>query len=149
MGKEAQAEATALRQKQNSEYMAETTEMKQALAALEKAILVLKEGTKLGSSFLQQGAPAVKNVINTLPSTVNLKPDQMALLGEFAAGKDVSKYAPQSWTVQGILRDMYETFAKDLETATLGEATANRNYELFMHEKWVQLQRLEATKAKK
>jgi len=148
LNKEAQAAATALREKENGAYMAETTEMKQALAALEKAVLVLKEGTKMGS-FLQQGAPAVKNVINALPASANLKPDQMALLGEFAKTGSAGKYAPQSWTVQGILRDMYETFAKDLETATLDEATANRNYELFMHEKWDQLNKLEATKAKK
>merc|ERR1711920_971168 len=136
MGKEAQAEATALRQKQNSEYMAATTEMKQALAALEKAILVLKEGTKMSSAFLQQGAgaAAMRTVINALPSSINLKPDQLSLLNEFAQSGGAAKYAPQSWTVQGILRDMYETFAKDLESATLDEATRNRNYEQFMHE---------------
>merc|ERR1712228_103038 len=123
-------------QKQNSEYMAATTEMKEAIAALEKAILVLKEGTKMGSAFLQQGAgaAAMRTVINALPSSINLKPDQLSLLNEFAQSHGAAKYAPQSWTVQGILRDMYETFAKDLEGATLDEATANRNYELFMHE---------------
>merc|ERR1711972_379017 len=92
--KEAQAEATALRQKQNSEYMAATTEMKQALAAVEKAILVLKEGTKLGSAFLQQGAgaAAMRTVINALPSSINLKPDQLSLLNEFAQSGGAAKY---------------------------------------------------------
>merc|ERR1740121_3335625 len=106
---------------------------------------------KMGSAFLQQGAgaAAMRTVINALPSSINLKPDQLSLLNEFAQSGGAAKYAPQSWTVQGILRDMYETFAKDLEGATLDEATQNRNYEEFMHEKYKQIKADEAEKAKK
>merc|ERR1719464_1511466 len=43
-----------------------------------------------------------------------------------------ASYSPQSWTVQGILRDMYDTFASNLEEATLTEATQNRQYEDLM-----------------
>jgi len=38
-------------------------------------------------------------------------------------------YAPQSATVQGILTDMYATFAADLESATETEATQNEIFE--------------------
>merc|ERR1719160_509138 len=40
-----QALATALRQKENAAFMAESTEMKQALAALQEAVTVLLKGT--------------------------------------------------------------------------------------------------------
>merc|ERR1719330_891975 len=60
-----------------------------------------------------------------------------------------ASYAPQSWTVQGILRDMYDTFATNLEDATLTEATQNRQFEDLIAEKVKQLKKLQATKSKK
>jgi hypothetical protein len=77
--------------------------MKQALAALEKAIKVLVEGSK---SFLQESSKTheiVQGALNALPSKLSLKSDQMSVLMEFAKTGSDSKYAPQSWTVQGIL----------------------------------------------
>merc|ERR1719356_1714263 len=56
------------------------------------------------------------------------------------------KYAPQSLTIQGILKDMYDTFGTDLEAATSKEATANRDYELYIKEKQEELAALEAAK---
>merc|ERR1719356_153041 len=56
------------------------------------------------------------------------------------------KYAPQSLTIQGILKDLYDTFSTDLEAATSKEATANRDYELFIKEKQEELAALEAAK---
>jgi len=167
--KEAQAEATSIRQKENAAYTAETAEMKQALAALQKAIIVLRDATApssssssssdgtssdgTSSSLLQEQAArssaAVRHVIEVLPSVGGLKTDQVSLLGEFAAGGAGSKFAPQSWTVQGILKDMYDTFSSDLESTTEAEATANRNYEDFIHKKMEELAQLEATKAEK
>merc|ERR1719330_1568033 len=60
-----------------------------------------------------------------------------------------ASYAPQSWTVQGILRDMYDTFATNLESATQTEATQNRQFEDLIAEKVKQLKKLQATKAQK
>merc|ERR1719281_834189 len=63
-----QADATALRQKENAAYMAETTEMKQALAALQDAVTVLLKGT-LG--LLQEGTASramLKRVLEVLPA---------------------------------------------------------------------------------
>merc|ERR1711953_1268722 len=88
--KEAQAQATALREKENAEWKAETDETKEALTALEQAIVVLKEATG-GSALLQektQARAAVKRVIDMLPTSVALKPEQAALLSEFTASKD-------------------------------------------------------------
>jgi len=155
--KKAQAEATALRQKENAAFMAEADETKQALAALEKAITVLVEGSK-PSALLQQRSSAettaeatmaVKKVVAAMPVSKALNSKQLALLDEFLGAGDGAKYTPQSWTVQGMLKDMYETFATDLMTAHEAEATANTNYESFMATKAAELKLLEKTKAKK
>merc|ERR1719242_1796102 len=78
-----------------------------------------------------------------------LKPEQEALLSEFTQSKENSKYTPQSLTIQGMLRDMYENFARSVQEATNTEATQNRNYEEFMEEKAKELADLEADKADK
>mmetsp|Transcript_73283 Transcript_73283/g.203237 ORF Transcript_73283/g.203237 Transcript_73283/m.203237 type:complete len:750 (+) Transcript_73283:65-2314(+) len=155
-----QAEATSLRRKENEAYMAETTEVKQALAALHSAIQVLVAGAKPGAALLQQRqgdsamavsharSSAVRAVMQVLPTGFARAPTSkhLALLAKFAEGE---RYAPQSWTVQGILKDMYETFAADLESATSAEATANRNFESFIATKTETLQTLKASKATK
>jgi len=149
--KEAQAEATALREKENAAWKAETDETKEALTALEQATIVLKEATG-GAALLQertQARAAVRRVIDMLPTTVALKPEQTALLSAFTTFKDNSKYTPQSLTIQGMLADMYENFARDVQEATNTEATKNRNYEEFMEEKAKELAALEAEKADK
>merc|ERR1719313_2356436 len=84
-----------------------------------------------------------------MPGTGGMMAEKIALLGEFAEGSSKGKYAPQSATIQGILKDMYETFATDLESATNTEATRNREYETFIAIKAEELAELEATKAKK
>merc|ERR1719395_123233 len=63
--------------------------------------------------------------------------------------KGGASYAPQSATVQGILKDMYETFSADLESATNDEATKNRLFEDFIATKQQELIELKETLAKK
>jgi len=70
-----------------------------------------------------------------------------SLLMEFSHGG--SRYAPQSATIQGILKDMYETFVTDLESATMTEATQNREFETFISIKAEELAELEEVKATK
>jgi hypothetical protein len=89
----------------------------------------------------------VKSVVEKLPTSVTLEPKQLSLLAEFATGG--SAYAPQSMTVQGILRDMYDTFSNDLESATVTEATSNRDFENFIATKMKELLQDKATKVKK
>merc|ERR1712048_1102875 len=126
-----------LRQKENEEFAAETAELKQAIAALQKAVQVLSAGTAsaASASFVQQKANsihAVQAVLQNLPTRSRApKSEHLALLAKYSE-QNGGRYAPQSLTVQGILRDMYETFTSDLETATNEEATANRQFEDFM-----------------
>jgi septal ring factor EnvC (AmiA/AmiB activator) len=130
-----QESLTAVRQKQNGAWAAESDEVKQALAALQKAIKVLASATTLnqeGSALIQstqmmQSKSAVNNVLAKLPSTVGLPPARMALLSEFVSS--AAGYAPQSATIQGMLGDMYLTFAANLESDTSEEAGRNHDYE--------------------
>lgn len=143
---EEQAAATSLRQKENEEFTAETTELKQAIAALQRATQVIVAGASQ-DSFLQS-ASAVRDLLQKLPTHGTVpKAEHVSLLSELAKGK--SKYAPQSATVQGILKDMYETFTNDLETSTDTEATANRDFESFIATKTVELNEMKALKEKK
>mmetsp|Transcript_40733 Transcript_40733/g.93729 ORF Transcript_40733/g.93729 Transcript_40733/m.93729 type:complete len:684 (-) Transcript_40733:72-2123(-) len=126
---EAQAEATSLRQKENEAFQVESTETKQALAALEKAIAVLVKGStpEKSAALLQQPYSAMKDSVLAAFGS-SLAPESHAiLLQALASAKD--KYAPQSMTVQGLLSDMYSTFSKDLEKATKLEVSRNKAFE--------------------
>merc|ERR1719162_864387 len=86
-----QERATVLRSKENKAYMEESVEIKQSIAALETAIKALVAGTQQGgASFLQAqatGTSAVRDALQSLPEDrVQLKPEQMSLLSEFAKG---------------------------------------------------------------
>merc|ERR1719327_2149636 len=70
---------------------------------------------------------AIKTVMETVPSKVDMPRERMALLSEFVAAE--AGYAPQSATIQGMLGDMYLTFSSNLESSTLDEATQNADYE--------------------
>jgi len=143
LNKEAQEQATTIRQKENAAFVADTTELKEAISAMEKAVTVLVEGS---SSLLQAEAKAkIKAVVAAIPSSKSLKAEQLTLLSEYMR----SGYAPQSMTVQGILKDMYETFTADLESATQAEATANTNFEAFIATKTEELHSMEKSKAEK
>merc|ERR1712050_638990 len=98
-----QEELTAVRQKQNAAWMAESAETKQALAALQEAITVLVKGTIKGTELLQgtqqmRSKQAIKSVVDALPSKSSLPPARMALLSNFMSSK--AGYAPQSATIQ-------------------------------------------------
>jgi len=134
-----QASLTAVREKQNTAWSEESAEVKQALAALQSAITVLatataptKDTRDSHDAFIQQNQQmqsrfAVKAVLDTLPSKIGLPPSRMALLSEFTAAK--TGFAPQSATIQGMLGDMYLTFANNLESATQDEANQNADFE--------------------
>jgi len=139
---EEQQAATNLRQKQNEEFTAETTELKQAIAALQRATQVIVAGAS--QELIQKTS---RTVLAAMPTRGNgAKAEHLTMLTQLSKGK---RYAPQSDTVQGILKDMYETFTNDLETDTNSEATSNRDFENFIATKTKELNELKATKEKK
>jgi predicted RNase H-like nuclease (RuvC/YqgF family) len=130
-----QAEATSMREKRNAEYMAASSETKQALAALTSAIKVLVKGTGLlqtDTDLATQSTMAVASVLDALPSNAQIKRDDVSFLGDFVSNGAGDNYAPQSATIQGILTDMYTTFANNLEEATSTEANQNMHFEKIL-----------------
>merc|ERR1719271_2256804 len=149
---EEQEHLTAVREKQNTAWMEESAEVKQALAALQDAISVLSKATTKGAAMIQTTQQmmqknAVKAVVDALPSKVEMPQEHMALLSEFISAK--AGYAPQSATIQGMLGDMYTTFSANLESDTLDEANKNANYEKVYASLEEENNTLKATREKK
>ena len=155
----AQAKATAIREKENADYQANKAEMENTIGALEKAVTVLSgAGTK--GELLQKKDMAllevglgVRNAVQALPDNAKLSEHQLSLLSSFmkdpqdyyedkAAAK--SSYSPASTTIMGILKDMYDTFTANLETETQTEATNQKNFEAVMAVKAEELASLQA-----
>jgi len=141
-----QADETELRQRENAAYVAGANEMKDAIAALQKAVQVLVTGTSLlqresSVAPLAEASTAVRKVLQSLPTRGIVKQENLTLLAAFASSSDGAKqrYAPQSLTIQGILKDMYATFTSDLKSSTTEEAKANRDFEHFIATKMEEL----------
>merc|ERR1719253_2021147 len=157
---------TSIREKENSDYQQEKSEMETALSSLHSAIEVLNgagtggdDGTREGSrdaSMLQKlgVVSKVRTAILASPQMLELSDKKSALLKTFledpssflqGAGDDVdyydkkaqakSSYSPASATVTGILKDMYETFASNLEKANTEESSLQKAFEDLMAEK--------------
>merc|ERR1719316_2001716 len=71
------------------------------------------------------------------------------MLSEFAKNGASVGYAPQSASIQGILKDMYDTFSTNLEDDTQTEASKNRVFEDFIAEKQTEQLNMKKVKAKK
>merc|ERR1719305_1117718 len=133
--------------------MEESTEVKQALAALQDAISVLsKATTPKGAAMIQStqqmmSKNAVKSVLDTLPAKISMPPARMALLSEFVSAK--AGYAPQSATIQGMLGDMYLTFSNNLESSTLDEANQNADFEKMYASLEKENNKFKSTRARK
>jgi chromosome segregation ATPase len=145
---ESQKSATAVRTKENAAWMQESEELTEAINALERAIKVLSgAGTKTGllqgesvARFRQKALASVRSVMAAFPMNAKLSPKQLSAIESFAkefegqpegieAATADASYSPASATVQGILKDMYDTFTADLESQTTTEATKQRDYE--------------------
>jgi len=160
----AQAEATSIRTKENSDFQQEKAEISQTLNALERAIKVLAgagtgaktqgrerdfrketDGTGLGLVQAKAMTAQDRNVISAALSLADVKHENASLISSFLK----TGYAPQSATVQGILKDMYTTFSDNLETGTHGEMESQGNFENLMAKKLQELGILQKTLALK
>merc|ERR1712072_1339093 len=91
-----------------------------------------------------------------IPLNANMEPEKLAAIQTFAqslqeptAADASASYAPQSATVQGILKDMYDTFTADIEKLTQTEATAQRDFEDLIAELVKELNTMKEIVAKK
>jgi len=145
----AQDEATAIRTKDNTRFLAEKTEMETTLSALERGINVLSgAGTKTAllqteqMSELSSIADGVHKITSKMPNIDKLlTPKQLKLIAQFARdpsefydqkAEKAASYNPASATIQGILKDMYDTFSMNLEKSTETDAIAFKNFESLM-----------------
>merc|ERR1719421_1198044 len=140
----------------------------ETLTALQGAITVLTgAGTKTG---LLQSQPHISReaallqlhrvaaVIKAKPIDRLLTPKQLKLIRTFAKdpaefydqkAQKAASYNPASNTIMGILKDMYDTFSKNLEESTETEAVAYKNYESLIGVKTNEMKTLATQKAKK
>merc|ERR1719311_220743 len=144
--------------------------MEQTLNALERGIKVLMgAGTGGDESFLQgpknqmellRVGQLVHTAMTQLPANHQLSPKAMSALMTFTRdpaaaeyldqkAKKSASFSPQSATIQGILKDMYDTFSMNLEKATETEATQQKNYETLMATKSKEMQTLTETRVAK
>merc|ERR1719310_2145710 len=88
--KQEQADATKVRENENAAYQEETTEMKQAIAALQRATQVLVAGAtqpallQSNAELLVKAGASVSQFLQVMPENVMLKAEHVALLQHFA-----------------------------------------------------------------
>jgi len=156
---DASRQATIIRQKENTDFNAKKSEMESTIGSLEKGIMVLSgAGTHTASLLAQKGlmtqmSANIKKAVRALPADADFSPDNVDLItkflqdpGEFYDQKaeKAASYSPASTTIMGILKDMYDTFVKNLESETTTESTAQMNFEDLMATKTKELATLNA-----
>jgi len=155
----AQSKSTTIRTKENKDYTKETDDVKEAMASLDKAITTLVAGTsdtellQVGVGMQLQAIQGVKTSLEALPdaAAARITPKKMSMLRQYATelSQGKLKYTPASAEIQGILGDMYETFATDLETETQDEGMKNRDFEDFIAAKQKEYLEMDTVIAKK
>merc|ERR1719482_2102227 len=129
----AMEKATALREKENKEFAAESTEDSSNIDALGKAIAAIEKG--MAGSFLQTPAASrLKRVVQDGASsaTASLSEYDRGLLASFLSEQGRVGYAPASGEIVGMLKQMKDTMEKDLADAKAAEAEALATYEELM-----------------
>jgi hypothetical protein len=162
----AQAEATAIRNKENESYSAERQESEQCVMGLEHAIRVLAGAGTGKKSALQETqllsvAAGVRMAMARLSKDGPVDSEKLALVRQFLShpnGEEAyvqlgnnpfGDYAPQSTQIQGILKDMYDTFVSDQEKNNGEEASKNKAFQELMETKKLEHRTLTATQAAK
>merc|ERR1719409_774489 len=162
---EALDQATALRQKELAEFNAEEKDALQAISALKSAVTVLSKHN--AGAFMQMPATHLQGIANTLQyqmqkhssmfQGVLTHSERRAIAAFVQAPRDYfdaeptfkQSYAPQSGEIFGILKQMKETFEKDLADAQAEETKNQKAYEELKAAKEAQIAAANAAIAKK
>jgi hypothetical protein len=153
----AMATLTSIREKENSDYMQEKAFTETALSSLHAAIEVLGGAGTGGDMGLLRVASNVRSAVLGSRQIAGLTKEQSKVLKHFLedpsafAGKTAlvqdpvdyydqkaqakASYSPQSATIIGILKDMYDTFSADLEKSNQEESNMQLAFESEMEEK--------------
>jgi predicted nucleic acid-binding Zn-ribbon protein len=116
------AEATALREKEAAEFAKFKSDSDQNIAAIDKAVPAIEKGME--GSFLQTREASV---LRKLSVSAEMNSGDRDLLASFL--EQGEGYAPRSGEIVGILKQMRDEMAKDLEEATKVENERIASYE--------------------
>jgi len=143
--KEAMASATAIREKEAATFAAYKSEMDATITAITKAVAALEKGVAGG--FLQTTSAQVLR--NFLRNDMDIGESDRQTLTSFLSASQSSDYAPQSGQIIGLLKEMGDTMAADLASATKTEETAIKTYDELMAAKKKEIDALTASIEKK
>jgi len=136
--KDAMAEAGAIREKEAASFAKEKTYYDATIAAITKAVVALEKG--IGGGFLQTSSASVlRNVIKA----AYMEEADRTMVASFLSGE--VGYAPQSGQIIGILKQMGDTMAADLASATASEEAAIKTYDELMASKKEEIDALTAS----
>jgi len=136
--KDAMAEATAIREKEAAAFAKEKAYYDSTITAITKAVAALEKG--VGAGFLQtQSARTLKAFVRGS----DMDETNRQILTSFLSGGD--GYAPQSGQIIGILKQMGDTMAADLASATATEEAAIKEYDALMAAKKEEVDALTAS----
>jgi len=122
--KAAMADATAVRGKEHAAFVKDKTEADTNIKAMTKAIAALEKG--MAGAFLQTPAAAVLKRL-AMSNDNFLAADRADLLS-FLSSTDGDKYAPQSGSIVGILKQMKDTMVDGLAKATSEDNSAAKTF---------------------
>jgi len=150
--RKSQADATAIREKENAEYTQFRFESEQTIGALEHAVKVLQgAGEKKPKAAMLEQAETLSVVAGVRSAlakfdTSRLPKSAVAALEAFLAHPEemhkasfmqvqqnpFGDYAPASTQIQGILKSMYDEFTSKMESANVEEGSRNKVYKELM-----------------
>eukprot|EP00445_Apocalathium_hangoei_P015217 CAMPEP_0203869096 /NCGR_PEP_ID=MMETSP0359-20131031/17506_1 /ASSEMBLY_ACC=CAM_ASM_000338 /TAXON_ID=268821 /ORGANISM="Scrippsiella Hangoei, Strain SHTV-5" /LENGTH=729 /DNA_ID=CAMNT_0050787649 /DNA_START=77 /DNA_END=2266 /DNA_ORIENTATION=+ len=125
---ETMATATALREKEASEFAKLKSDLETNIAAVGKAVAAIEKG--VGGSFLQTSAASMVKSFAMERATLDDASRQELLA--FLSGAQGEGYAPASGEITGILKTMGDEMSKDLADSTDSETAATTNFEALM-----------------
>mmetsp|Transcript_40317 Transcript_40317/g.96711 ORF Transcript_40317/g.96711 Transcript_40317/m.96711 type:complete len:678 (+) Transcript_40317:135-2168(+) len=150
--KKSKASAQSMRAKQTEAYTETKGELEQGIAALHRATNALSgAGMNLESASLLSAAADLQGALRMAPKGVVPKKDLdqvekfLSKPGSFSQqGAEMKPaYEPASGQIQGILKDMFESFAAKLEKANHEESEQRRNTEALVAAKTKEIEQLE------
>ena len=127
------AEATALREKEATEFAKISGDLKTNIAALAKAIPAIEKG--MGSGFLQTSSASV---VRQLSINMDMSNVDRQMLASFLSSK--TGYAPASGEIVGILKQLKDTMEKTLAEVTATEEEAIKTFADLMEAKTKELE---------
>jgi len=136
--KDAMAEATAIREKEAAAFAKEKSYFDSTITAITKAVAALERGVAGG--FLQTNAATT---LRAVVQTVDMDEIDRTTLTSFLSGQ--VGYAPKSGQIIGILKQMGDTMAADLASATATEEAAIKTYDELMASKKEEVDALTAS----